>query len=281
MASGRDAPGGPLDAVARNADVPGPGYYAPEVFQFPIGDAPEGTVGPGGEFLWAPKGYTFGWHGAFGEQARDPRADALDAADVSPGPGEYHPDAADDGVYGFAGRGETPWRPAPGVTIGRRARETPVRRSRSSPGPGEYYRAPDKSVGSAGARGPRRGARIEDRRAWEARARRETRADVPAPTDYDARSAGARRLTEPRAPAHAIAARRGASARRQGRRRRRLRPANTKPPAARCARRGRRRLARLAIRIARRVDPKRVPRQVSTSRTKRTRRERDARRNRR
>ena len=215
MASGRDAPGGPLDAVARNADVPGPGYYAPEVFQFPIRDAPEGTVGPGGEFLWAPKGYTFGWHGAFGEQARDPRADALDAADVSPGPGEYHPDAADDGVYGFAGRGETPWRPAPGVTIGRRARETPVRRSRSSPGPGEYYRAPDKSVGSAGARGPRRGARIEDRRAWEARARRETRADVPAPTDYDARSAGARRLTEPRAPAHAIAARRGASARRQ------------------------------------------------------------------
>ena len=139
MASGRDAPGGPLDAVARNADVPGPGYYAPEVFQFPIRDAPEGTVGPGGEFLWAPKGYTFGWHGAFGEQARGPRADALDAADVSPGPGEYHPDAADDGVYGFAGRGETPWRPAPGVTIGRRARETPVRRSRSSPGPGEYY----------------------------------------------------------------------------------------------------------------------------------------------
>ena len=89
---------------------------------------------PGGEFLWAPKGYTFGWHGAFGEQARDPRADALDAADVSPGPGEYHPDAADDGVYGFAGRGETPWRPAPGVTIGRRARGPPCAARGRAPG---------------------------------------------------------------------------------------------------------------------------------------------------
>ena len=210
MASGRGAPGGPLDSVARNADIPGPGYYAPEVFQFPIKDAPEGTVGPGGEFLWAPRGYTFGWRGAYGDdQAKD--------ADVSPGPGEYHPDAADDGAYGFPGSvsGETPWRPAPGITIGRRPRDPPVRRSRSSPGPGEYYRPPDASAGGAGARGPKRGARIEDRRAWETRKSKETRADVPSPTDYDVRSSGARRLTERRAPAHVIVARRGASARKR------------------------------------------------------------------
>ena len=238
MASGRDAPGGPLDAVARNADVPGPGYYAPEVFQFPIRDAPEGTVGPGASSSGRPRG-TPSDGTARSASRRGTRAPTRSTPPTSrPGPGEYHPDAADDGVYGFAGRGETPWRPAPGVTIGRRARETPVRRSRSSPGPGEYPRAPDKSVGSAGARGPRRGARIEDRRAWEARARRETRADVPAPTDYDARSAGARRLTEPRAPAHAIAARRRVRAASEGGGGGRLRPASTKPPAARCARRG-------------------------------------------
>jgi collagen type III alpha len=173
MASGRDAPGGPLDAVERNADVPGPGYYAPEVFQFPIKDAPEGNVGPGGEFLWAPKGYTFGWRGAYGEEGV-PREE-----NVSPGPGEYYPDADDDGVYGFAGTGSTPWRPAPGVTIGVRPRETPVRRSRSSPGPGEYYRPTDGSIGAAGARGPKRGARIEDRRTWETQKRKEKKSGCP------------------------------------------------------------------------------------------------------
>ena len=209
MASGRDAPGGPLDSVARNADIPGPGYYAPEVFQFPIKDAPEGNVGPGGEFLWAPKGYTFGWRGAYGEEGV-PREE-----NVSPGPGEYYPDADDDGVYGFAGTGSTPWRPAPGVTIGVRPRETPVRRSRSSPGPGEYYRPTDGSIGAAGARGPKRGARIEDRRTWETQKRKEKKTDVPAPTDYDVRSSGAKRLTEKRAPAHVIVARRGESARKK------------------------------------------------------------------
>ena len=122
---------------------------------------------PGGEFLWAPKGYTFGWHGAFGEQARGPRAGALDrrrrlarARRVPPGRRRRRR------LRLRRPRRDALAPRARGHHRAARAR-TPVRRSRSSPGPGECYRAPDKSVGSAGARGPRRGARIEDRRAWE------------------------------------------------------------------------------------------------------------------
>lgn len=199
MQSGRDAPGGPLDGVRRRASIPGPGYYAPEVFQFPIRDAPEGNNGPGGEFLWAPKGYTFGWHGSYGEEV------IRGSEEVGPGPGEYYPDANDsNGVYGFGGNNEALWRPKPGITIGTLPQEKEVRQSKSSPGPGAYYNPEDTSTGSAGKKGPKRGVKIADRKVWERQKSREKKSDVPAPTDYDVRTSGTKRLTERRVPSHTI-----------------------------------------------------------------------------
>ena len=207
MASGRDAPGGPDDSLKSKLGIPGPGYYAPEVFQFPIKDAPEGNVGPGGEFLWAPKGYTFGWHGAYGEEKRN----GTTRDDPSPGPGAYEPDTHDFGeafgLYGASTNTETPWRPKPGVTIGVLEKKALTRRSQSAPGPGAYYKATDYTEGSAGGKGPKRGVTILDRKNLERLKKKETEKQGPAPTDYDVRTSGTRRLTETRFPAHTIARR--------------------------------------------------------------------------
>ena len=160
MMTNHDAPGGLMDVVKARATIPGPGFYTPEVFQFPRRDGDDATGSEPGEFLWAPKGYTFGWRGAFGDTLRDP------VGETSPGPGEYYPDDAER-------VGEAPWRPA-GFTIGL-SRSASARSATSGdpgPGPGEYYVPEDTSRGSAGRRGPKRGARIQTRRPWERAAAR-------------------------------------------------------------------------------------------------------------
>ena len=191
MMTNHDAPGGPMDVVKERAAIPGPGFYAPEVFQFPRRDDPDGAPGGSepGEFLWAPKGYTFGWRGAFGDTLRDP------ARETSPGPGEYHPDDA-------VRAGEAPWRPA-GFTIGLSKAGRSSSGEDPGPGPGEYYVPEDTSRGSAGRRGPKRGARIQTRRPWERAAAREKRGDAPGPADY-APGVGLRKHAQRRAPTPVI-----------------------------------------------------------------------------
>ena len=191
MMTNHDAPGGLMDVVKARATIPGPGFYTPEVFQFPRRDGDDATGSEPGEFLWAPKGYTFGWRGAFGDTLRDP------VGETSPGPGEYYPDDAER-------VGEAPWRPA-GFTIGL-SRSASARSATSGdpgPGPGEYYVPEDTSRGSAGRRGPKRGARIQTRRPWERAAAREKRGDAPGPAEY-APGAGLRKHVQRRAPAHAV-----------------------------------------------------------------------------
>ena len=205
--SGRDAPGGPRDQVANAVGIPGPGYYAPEVFQFPRrdpgGDEAEfgggGGGNSGGEFLWAPKGYTFGWKGAFGDHL--PRE-----TDPTPGPGEYQSGGPLTRSLGDSSE----WRPR-GITIGARLGREAERARRSAearPGPGSYRTAkPFENAGPAGARGPKRGAIIRSRSAWERQKARERRGAGPGPGAYDAANPRARRHAEKRAPKYTIATR--------------------------------------------------------------------------
>ena len=145
------------------SDTPGPGEYAPEVFQFPIRDDGESL-----SFVGAPPGYTIGVR-------RESNYPVRRSQIGRPGPGEYHPTEG-DGVTDPA------W--SKGVTIGER-RERARESLDSRPGPGHYHRTRESIERETGRKAPVPGPKIRDRKPWDREKVLEKKADIPGPSDYD------------------------------------------------------------------------------------------------
>ncbi|ACO62053.1 predicted protein [Micromonas commoda] len=175
------------------SDTPGPGEYAPEVFQFPVRDDGEST-----SFVGAPPGYTIGVRRESNYPVRRSQIGA-------PGPGEYHPTEG-DGVTDPA------W--SKGVTIGERRDERARRSLDSRPGPGHYHRTRESIERETGRKAPVPGPKIRDRKPWEREKVLEKKADVPGPSDYDTEPS--MKKMDKRAPAHRIGERRNDAADRRG-----------------------------------------------------------------
>ena len=158
-----------------------------------------------GEFLWAPKGHTFGWRRRVrGHASRPGRGDVPRTRRVLP----RRRRARGGGT--FAPRG-----------VHHRSLEVGVGEvgdiGRPGAGSGGILRPGGSSRGSAGRRGPKRGARIQTRRPWERAAAREKRGDAPGPAERTRRGVT---KTRPAPPARARRAKNKNRRNRNGRPRR-------------------------------------------------------------